>query len=146
MATSAGREKMTLRYPDGPHDAEALLVEPRDGTIAIVTKDFAGPRARLRRPGTAPRPRTLELGLGRRSPPATSPPTAARSTLRGYDKAYIWTRRERVPRARLKRKPCIAAANLLAEGQGEALALSRDGRTFWTVPEGPRPALRRYGR
>ena len=30
------------------------------------------------------------------------------------------------------------------EGQGEALALTRDGRAFYTVPEGRRPALRRY--
>ena len=36
-------EKITLRYPDGAHDAEALLVDPRDGTIVIVTKDFGGP-------------------------------------------------------------------------------------------------------
>ena len=41
--TSTVAEKITLRYPDGPHDAEALLVDPRDGTIVIVTKNFTGP-------------------------------------------------------------------------------------------------------
>ena len=29
-------------YPDGPHDAEALLVDPRDGRIWIATKDVFG--------------------------------------------------------------------------------------------------------
>jgi hypothetical protein len=135
--------KITLRYPDGPHDAEALLVDPRDGTIVIVTKDFTGPAGvyagrGLRRSGT------LELG------PITAGDVSADGrtiVLRSYDKAYVWARRGRESLARaLRRKPCVAAANLAPEGQGEALALSRDGRTFWTVPEGPRPALRRYGR
>jgi hypothetical protein len=30
-----------FRYPDGPHDAEALLVDPRDGRIWVATKSFA---------------------------------------------------------------------------------------------------------
>ena len=28
-----------LRYPDGPHDAEALLVDPRDNRVYVVTKE-----------------------------------------------------------------------------------------------------------
>jgi hypothetical protein len=31
-------EAIRLKYPDGPHDAEALLVHPRTGNIYIVTK------------------------------------------------------------------------------------------------------------
>ncbi len=31
-----------VRYPDGPHDAEALLVHPKTGTIYIVTKENNG--------------------------------------------------------------------------------------------------------
>jgi hypothetical protein len=135
--------KLTLRYPDGPHDAEALLVDPRDGTIVIVTKDLGGTAGvysgrRLRKAAT------LELGLGQ----AITAGDAAADTivLRSYDRAYVWIRRgkESITRA-LKRKPCVAGANLAAEGQGEALALSRDGRAFWTLSEGPRPPLRRYG-
>jgi hypothetical protein len=142
--TSTTATKIALRYPDGPHDAEALLVDPRDGTIVIVTKDFAGPAGvyagrGLRRAGTL-----KDLG------PITAGDVSADGrtiALRSYDTAYVWTRRGRESLARaLKRKPCVAAVNLAPEGQGEALALSRDGRTFWTVPEGTRPALRRYGR
>ncbi|NNM45599.1 WD40 repeat domain-containing protein [Knoellia koreensis] len=31
-----------LTYPDGPHDAEALAVDPRTGRIVVVTKDSVG--------------------------------------------------------------------------------------------------------
>ena len=44
-APTAPAARLTLRYPDGPHDAEALLVDPRGGTLAIVTKGLAGARA-----------------------------------------------------------------------------------------------------
>ena len=53
--TSTVAEKITLRYPDGPHDAEALLVDPRDGTIVIVTKNFSGPAGVYVGRGAAPR-------------------------------------------------------------------------------------------
>jgi hypothetical protein len=31
-----------LAYPDGPHDAETLLVEPRTGRLLLVTKGYRG--------------------------------------------------------------------------------------------------------
>jgi hypothetical protein len=43
--TSLGRHTLRptwfrFKYPDGPHDAEALLIDPRDGRIWIATKSF----------------------------------------------------------------------------------------------------------
>jgi hypothetical protein len=43
--TSLGRHTIRptwfrFKYPDGPHDAEALLIDPRDGRIWIATKSF----------------------------------------------------------------------------------------------------------
>lgn len=35
-------EWFRLRYPDGAHDAEALLVDPRDNRLWIATKDLLG--------------------------------------------------------------------------------------------------------
>ena len=35
-------EKITLRYPDQKHDAEALLVHPQSGAVYIVTKEALG--------------------------------------------------------------------------------------------------------
>jgi hypothetical protein len=35
-------ERMNIAYPDGAHDAEALLVHPKTGAITIVTKAWSG--------------------------------------------------------------------------------------------------------
>lgn len=35
-------DALRLRYPDGPHDAEALLVHPVSGDVYVVTKDPRG--------------------------------------------------------------------------------------------------------
>ena len=37
-ASMTPQERMTLRYPDGPHDAESMAVHP-NGTIFILTKE-----------------------------------------------------------------------------------------------------------
>jgi hypothetical protein len=149
-ATSVAAERLALRYPDGAHDAEALLVDPRSGALAIVTKDFGGVAGvYVARPssGTLRLAATLELGFGEAVTAGDVSADGRVIALRTYDKAFVWTRRRGESlAAALRRKPCTAGVSLLDEGQGEALALSRDGRAFWTVPEGTRPALRRYGR
>lgn len=58
-ATEAA-EALTLRYPDGPHDAEALLVHPTSGDLYIVAKQ-APPRVYVARaPLAAGAARTME--------------------------------------------------------------------------------------
>jgi hypothetical protein len=142
---SANATKLTLRYPDGAHDAEALLVDPRNGTPIVVTKDFGGAAgvyvgSKLRHAAT------LKLGLGAAITAGDISADGRTIVLRSSDRAFVWTRRrgESVADA-LKRDTCVAGADLLKEGQGVSLALTRDGRAFYTVPEGPNPALRRYG-
>jgi hypothetical protein len=39
--TTVGADEIGLRYPDGPHDAEVLLVHPDSGDLYIVTKGDA---------------------------------------------------------------------------------------------------------
>jgi hypothetical protein len=136
-------QPIAMRYPDGPHDAEALLVDR--GKLVIVTKDASGEAGVYvaSGPGTLRHAGTLSLGLGGA---VTAGDSAGRTiVLRTYDRAFVWTRRrgESVARA-LRRRPCTAGASLIGEGQGESLALARDGRSFYTLPEGASPALRRY--
>jgi hypothetical protein len=61
--TSAAR-RLSLSYPDGPHDVEALFVSPRDTAVYLVSKGWGG-RIRLYRvPRTAwagTRPVTAQL-------------------------------------------------------------------------------------
>jgi hypothetical protein len=139
--------KLTLRYPDGAHDAETLLVDPRNGQLAVITKDFGGAaRVYTGRSGTLKLAATLDLGLGEALTSGDVSADGRTIVLRSYGRAFVWTRRggESLATA-LKRHPCAVHADLLEEGQGEALALNRDGTAFYTIPEGPNPRLRRYG-
>jgi len=148
----APAERLILRYPDGAHDAEALLVDPSDGSLVVVTKSFGGDAFVY----TAGRPRTGAVTTLRRAgrvPVAAGEAVTAGSVaadgrtvvVRTYDRGLVWSRRRGESlAATLRRLPCAAGADLVGEGQGEALALTPDGRAFFTVPEGRRPAVRRY--
>jgi hypothetical protein len=151
-ATSAPAARLALRYPDGARDAEALLVDPSSGALVIVTKSFGGEAGVYvaGRPSTSAttvmrRRARLALGPGEAVTAGDVSADGRTIVLRSYGRAFVWRRRagESIAAA-LRRRPCAARADLLAEGQGEALALSARGGAFYTVPEGPRPALRRY--
>ncbi len=145
--------RLALRYPDGAHDAEALLVDPTSGALVVVTKSFggesgvytatapvAGQVTALRRRGR------LNLGGGQAVTAGDVSADGRTIVLRTYDRAVVWRRRAKESVAgALHRKPCTTRDDaLLAEGQGETLALTADGRAFHTVPEGARPRIRRH--
>jgi hypothetical protein len=151
-AASAPAARLALRYPDGAHDAEALLVDRRSGALVIVTKSFGGESGVY----SATKPSAggptllrlrgrLSLGVGGAVTAGDVSADGRTIALRTYDRAFVWTRRagETIPGA-LRRRPCSPDRDLFAEGQGETLALAGDGRAFTTVPEGARPAIRRY--
>jgi hypothetical protein len=149
---SAPAARLALRYPDGAHDAEALLVDPTGGALAVVTKSFGGDAGvyAAGRPSAAGttvlrRRGRLSLGAGEAVTGGSVAADGRTIVLRTYDRALVWTRRGREPLVTaLRRRPCAVRADLLTEGQGEAIALTGDGRAFYTVPEGRRPAIRRY--
>jgi hypothetical protein len=141
-----------LRYADGPHDAETLLFDRRARAIVIVTKSFDG-RAGVyvaRRPSpqrvrTLRRAGALALGGGEAVTAGDVAPDGRTIALRTYDSAFVWRRRTgETVAAALRGRPCRARVALAGEGEGEALALTRDGGALLTVAEGPRPPLRRY--
>jgi hypothetical protein len=134
---------IALRYPDGAHDAETLLLD--GDTLVIATKSLSG-ESRVytaRKAGTLHHALTLQLGFGETVTGGDA--NATTIVLRTYDRAYVWARRkgESIVHA-LRRDPCTAGAALLSEGQGESLALTADGRAFYTLPEGASPILREY--
>lgn len=142
--------RLTLRYEDGAHDAEALLVDPRTATVVIVTKDYggvagvyvAGDDLVLRRRAE------LSLGIGQAITAGDVSADGRTIVLRSYDRAFVFTKARRTAVATALREgpACTVGANLLDEGQGESLAITRDGRAFYTVPEGAGAPLRRYAR
>ena len=60
-----GPSILDLRYPDGPHNAETLLVDPKTGQVTIVTKTAKGPSKIF----VAPPGRRYVSGSGRPTAP-----------------------------------------------------------------------------
>lgn len=143
---SAPAEQMVLRYPDGPRDAETLLVDPRRGTLVIVSKEIAGGRA-YSVPRFTPGAATLRRGPEVAPVFATGGDVSADGrvvAVRGYTSLAVWRRRgDESIVATLRRAPCTPPTSLF-EGQGEALALNRTGTAARTVAEGAPAVLRRY--
>lgn len=132
--TVAARE-YTLQYPDGAHNAEALLVEPDNGAVYIVTKQalgagiyategppVAGETETLTRVGSAP----MFITDGALSP------DGSHVALRSYSYVYLYEservlndKKHPLDRFRLPRQP-----------QGETLAYLRDGKGVLVGSEG----------
>jgi hypothetical protein len=142
-----------LTYPDGPRDAEALLLAP-DGTPYLVTKEVLGasevyrPGAALDAEGSVPLTKVADLALtltGTAGGPvgragqlmvtggAVSPDGAV-IALRTYTDAYVWTLAGSDVVGALAAPPVRVA--LPDSPQGEAIAFAADGRSLLVTGEG----------
>ena len=101
-AATAPAARLRLRYPDGAHDAEALLVDPLRGDLVIVTKVLGAARA-YRASAAAARRVADDAARGpgdrarRSSPPATSAPTGGRRPARLRPRRRLGPPRPRAP-------------------------------------------------
>lgn len=165
---SPGKETADLyrmKYPDGAHDAEALLVPPQ-GSPIIVTKQVGG--AALYTPAAPLDPNSpVELRkIGQITLTATGTSggplgsvgqslitggavslDGRKAVLRSYTDAYEWdVQGNDIGTAITKGKP--RRTPLPDEPQGEAITYSRDGKSFVTVSEARekkgRPQVVRY--
>jgi hypothetical protein len=138
-ATSVNATTFTLRYPDGPHNAEALMVDPRKRQLVIVTKETSGASkvyvTSLDRPGSLAAVKTLALGAGRLVTAGDISANGAVVALRTYGQVFIWERKgsERLATT-FARPPCSAPQ--APEAQSEALALSPTADRYDTSSEG----------
>ncbi|WP_201754084.1 flagellar basal-body rod protein FlgG [Micromonospora rubida] len=155
-----------LAYPDGPHDAEALLVAG-DGRPLIVTKQGGGaglyrPTAALRPGATVPLARVGQVRLPStrtRNPfffvgrsvvtGGATAPDGRRVVLRTYADAFEFD----VPDGDVVAALTTGTPRVVPlpdEPQGESVTYSRDGRSLLTVsetagqPPGTRPTILRY--
>ena len=144
-----------LRYPDGPGDAEALLVHPRTGRLWVVTKPLAGPakvyaaperldpdgpnllalagEAEVRDTGTPGGPRIGGLANLLVTAGDVSP-DGRRVALRTYTDVYEWDVPGDDVAAAFAGEPRVSP--LPETEQGEGLAYSRDGRALLLSTEG----------
>ena len=141
-------ESFELQYPDGPHNAETLIIDPISLDLYIVTKVASGAAQVFR--GAAPLSTSVTTTLEQ---VATLPaPISVLITggdvtvdgsavyLRTYGAVRSWPRLPATPlwNAFLA-LPCEQPSP--AETQGESLALAPDGTGFYTVSEGVQPPL-----
>jgi hypothetical protein len=146
---------LTLKYPDGPHDAEALMVDPRTGELYIVIKHLNGGNAAVYRA-----PKNLAAGstttltkvgdVALPSIPFTAAVTAADISrdgttigIRTYGGVRLWRlgRKQSVIDA-LAATPCQGP--IPVELQGEALGFQSDARGYFTVSEGANVPIHQF--
>jgi len=140
--------RIRLMYPDTPHDAEALLVDPVTRDLYVITKELS--RARLyRAPASELRNGavvTLKLAgtpnVSKISAAAISP-DGSRIILRQDAAGWLWRRDagENLAVA-LSRQPTRIPVRGDTQGaNGEAVTFSPDGARYSTVSEGKMQAI-----
>jgi hypothetical protein len=135
-----------FRYDDGPHNAEALLVDPSSGEITIVTKSsdgrsgiYVGRGATLVRAGELLFGQGA-LGLDRLVTDGAVSKGGDLIALRTPHSAFLWHRAPGSTIAEsLLTPPCPLV--VAAEPQGEAIAFSLDGAEYFTTSEGATPPI-----
>jgi hypothetical protein len=138
-------EPFQFRYPDGAHNAEALIVDPESGRIYVITKRQSSPCSVYRSPWP------LKLGEPMMFEPVTgaavatisqwrlvtgaaASPDAGRVVIRTYFSAYELLRSPgKGFESIFDASPSPVALPL--EQQGEAIAYTRDGRYLVTTSE-----------
>ncbi|MGH9276946.1 MAG: hypothetical protein ACRD12_02390 [Acidimicrobiales bacterium] len=144
-AATEAAEALRLRYPDGPHNAEALAVHPQTGDVYIVAKE-ANPgvyvaRAPLRSGTTTTMEKVATLPIGQsnrtQATGADISPDGTRVAIAAYSDGYEL----RLPPGASSfdavwQQPPVRIA-LGQRVQGEAIAYRLDGNALLTTTERP---------
>jgi hypothetical protein len=119
-----------LRYADGPHNAEALLIDPRSNRLYVATKAESG-GGLYRAPARLDPTGVNVLHRLARVPPVVTDggflPSGRGFVLRDYQQAFVYS----APGRR------VGAFDLPLQFQGESLAVTADGRSLLAGSEGP---------
>ena len=119
-----------LRYADGPHNAEALLADPRSNRLYVATKAESG-GGLYRAPARLDPAGVNVLQRVARVPPVVTDgaflPSGRGFVLRDYQRAHVYTG----PGRR------VGSFDLPLQFQGESLTVSADGRSLLVGSEGP---------
>ena len=153
--TTAAPTDFRLRYPDGPGDAEGLVVHPTTGRLYLVSKPLAGPAKvyAAPQPLDPDGPNVLQLvgqvevrstgtpggpGIGGLAQllvtDAAISPDGTRFAVRTYTDVYEYDLAGDDLGAALRQDPVVSP--LPATVQGEGLTYSRDSRSLLTSTEG----------
>jgi len=129
-STSVSYKRYDLRYPDGAHDAEGLMVHPRTGRLYVVSKASSG-AAIYRAPQYLSTSSANKLTKVARAPAtvtgATFTPGGGRFVLCNYTRAYVYKSFGGTPTV-------ISKPN--ADKQGESIEVNRGGTALLIGQEG----------
>jgi hypothetical protein len=142
-------EAIELTYPDGPKDAETLLVDPLSGDIYVITKRELLSRVyRAAHPQSTAGPTVMKLV-------ATLPwgfavggdvsPDGQWVIVRGPFSASLWRRPEGQELWRAFAAEGLKL-QLMRERQGEGICFDGDGRGYFTIGEQTRPPIYYFAR
>lgn len=136
--TLSGVETIKLQYPDGPRNAETLMVDPTNKDIYIISKEISTKVYRAAYPQSTTQTTTLEQV-------ATLPLSMAVGgdisslgdmiIVRGYNNALIWLRPEGTNLPDAFSGPACNVP-LVLERQGEAICFDAAGCGYYTISEG----------
>lgn len=147
-----------LRYPDGAHDAETLLVDPKTGDLFIVIKTLFAPgpalvyrfsaEAQRRGDNELEAAGVVALADGDFTTGGDISPDGREILIRGYLGARLWQRTSRQTVAEaLAGEPCdVPVIGVPDEPQGEAIGFSADGSSYYTLSEGISEEIYRFSR
>ncbi|MFF7024392.1 hypothetical protein ACFY97_25720 [Streptomyces klenkii] len=125
--------RYTVRYDDGPRDAESLMVHPKTGRVYIVSKKRSGKGAlyeapeRLSASGVNVFRRTADIDLW--ATDGAFSPDGTRLVVRGYFDAREYRWQDGRPRE-------IGRPDVPLQRQGESVTFTADGRTLMYGSEG----------
>ncbi len=146
---SSSFDSLVLTYPDGAHNAETLLVDPRDGSLLIVTKEAGGTAELYSTDYFGPGSQARELvyrGQAVVTETATGGDVSRDGTaivIRGYGGVHGWTLEDSQPLwSALASSPCSLTS--VGEPQGEAIGFLADGSGYLTISEGLNQPVNRF--
>ena len=151
---------LEFTYPDGAHDAEALMSDPVSGDLFVITKKVTGKSAVYRAP--FPHSASSRTGLEKAATIAFEGSGASDLAITGadisrtgneilirtYNKAAIRRRApgESITAALASQAYPVPVPGPPAEPQGESIAYSVDGEAYYTLGEGIAQPLFRFER
>lgn len=142
--------RLVFTYADHPHNAEALLVDPHDAQLYVVTKeiDSLGSVYRVdglgeRRTGQAVRLHglTAPAGFGGLTTGAAVHPSGTRALLRTYTQVWEYRGRPEQSLAAMLATTPVAVPGA-TQPQGEAVTYTADGRGYLLGTERTGPLYR----
>lgn len=137
VVPTARADRLELRYEDGPHDAEALLVHPVSGDLYVITKDFGGGAVYKASAGTnvLRRIADLEIGLGETVTGGDIAPDGTRVAVSTYGRGFEMTLPSGTRSFDEVWKQVPQPVELAARSQGESIAYRLDGQALLTTSE-----------